>query len=263
MITLTTDFGMRDHYVAAMKGVVYSLAPHVRVEDVCHEIRPHDVTHGAFVLRQIWPFFPVGTIHIAVVDPGVGSARGILIARYEGRLVIAPDNGLVTFLHRDLGVEALHMVENRRYFLPHISRTFHGRDIMAPVAAHLAMGVRLQEIGRQTDRLEILPTSHRAALEGNRLSGVGMFADRFGNIVTNVGADQIQDLVPRLGTPVVCVNGQEVGSLKSTFSDVPEGEPCALIGSADYLELVVNRGNAEARFGAAAKVRVDVVFPRG
>ncbi|UCF32967.1 MAG: SAM-dependent chlorinase/fluorinase, partial [Phycisphaerales bacterium] len=145
LVTLTTDFGTRDPYVGVMKGVILSMAPKAKVVDITHDIEAHNIAEAAFVLRSIWPWYPEGTVHVAVVDPGVGSERRVLLGRYEGRYVIAPDNGLITLVHRSLRLEEMRVVENRRYLLPHTSGTFHGRDIMAPVAAHMVNGVKAME----------------------------------------------------------------------------------------------------------------------
>ncbi len=257
IITLTTDFGRRDHYVAAMKGVILSIAPTVRIVDVTHEIEPHNVIHGAFILRQIWPWYPPDTIHLAVVDPGVGSDRRIILGRYDGRYLIAPDNGLVTFVHRQTPAEMMHVVEDRRYFLPHLSATFHGRDIMAPAAAHLASGVKPRDFGRATDCLEVVPVAHRADKDGGVLRGTVLYADHFGNLVTNIGAEQLPSGAARAGL-VVFVDGGAIGPIRSTFCDVPASEPIALIGSGETLEIAVNCGNAVERFGPAPKVTVKI-----
>ena len=258
IITLITDYGTRDQYVGALKGVILSIAPSVRVVDITHDIEPHNVLHGAFVLWQIHPWYPRGTIHLVVVDPGVGSDRRIILGRYGGQYVIAPDNGLVTLIHREMPVEAVYVVENRRYFLPHLSTTFHGRDIMAPVAAHLANGLDPRKCGRGTDRLEILPVAHRAEVDGGVVRGSVLYADRFGTLITNINEDQLP--VSRVGpcTFDVLVNGANIGPVRSAFFDVAQGEPVALIGSSGMLEIAINRGSAVERFGPAAAVRIEV-----
>lgn len=250
IITLLTDYGTRDHYVACLKGVILTIAPRARIVDITHEIEPQQVGQGAFVLRQAWSWFPPGTIHVVVVDPGVGGERRIVLGRYDERFVIAPDNGLLTFVHRDFVAEAVHVLENRRLFLPSVSRTFHGRDIMAPVAAHLAGGVPPREVGRITDHLEMLPVLHRATGEGKVLRGSVLYVDRFGNMITNVAADQLDLLAPDRCTLRVEVGGELLGPVLRTFSDVAPGEPAALVGGTAMLEIVVNQGRAADRFPA-------------
>jgi hypothetical protein len=257
-VTLITDFGTRDYYAGALKGVILSIAPGVRVIDISHDVEAYNVLHAAFLLRQIWPWYPRGTVHLAVVDPGVGSSRRIILGQYEGRYVIAPDNGLVTLVHRDFPSEAMHVVENRRYFMSEVSATFHGRDIMAPVAGHLANGIRPGEFGQATDNLELLPVASRADTVGNELVGLVLYVDKFGNLVTNIGPDQ---LAPPCGLHrewEVLVNGHSIGPIRTTFSDVALGESAAVLGSSGLIEIVVNQGSAAERFGPPESIQVSV-----
>lgn len=258
ILTLITDYGTCDYYVGAVKGVILGIAPDVRVVDITHDIEPHNVLHGAFILRHIWPWYPPGTIHVVVVDPGVGSDRRIILGQYAGRYAVAPDNGLITLVHRDIPVEAVHVVENRRYFLPEPAATFHGRDIMAPVAAHLARGVKPAEFGEATDRLEVLPVAHRAEATPRGLSGIVLYRDRFGTLVTNVGQDQLAGTQGPQRQWEVLVNGTSIGRVRSTFADVPSGHTVAIIGSTGLLEIAVNQGSAAERFGPPESVRVEV-----
>ncbi|MGB0714377.1 MAG: SAM hydrolase/SAM-dependent halogenase family protein [Phycisphaerae bacterium] len=255
VITLTTDFGTRDYFVGAMKGVIHSIAPGTHVVDISHEISPQNIAHGAFTIRQILAYYPKGSIHVVVVDPGVGTERPIVAGRYEGRYVVAPDNGLFSLLHHDLHVEALHYVEDRRFFLPDMSSTFHGRDIMAPVAAHLANGVAIKELGRRVDRLEILPLSWRASRVGDSLQGRGLMSDHFGNIITSICQEQFVGLGVASSWEVV-VNGTVLGGIRRTFADLGESELGAVWGSAGYLELVCNCSSAEALLGDPNSVEV-------
>jgi S-adenosylmethionine hydrolase len=256
IIALTTDFGTQDHYVASMKGVILGLAPDATVVDVTHEVPPQDILHGAFVLRQVWTYFPPQTIHVVVVDPTVGTARRIILGQYADRLVIAPDNGLITLLHREFPAQAMYVVENRRYFASELSTTFHGRDIMAPAAAHLSRGVPPREFGRVTDRLEMLPVAHRGVVRGGAIVGAVLHVDRYGTLVTNIAVEQLP-LGPdgrRLG--VVSLGGRAVGPIHATFAAVAPGEPVALIGSTGLLEIAVNRGRAADRFGRSPEITV-------
>jgi len=256
IVTLTTDYGTRDYYVAALKGVILRMAPQVRLVDISHEIEPYNVASGAFVLWQACRWFPAGTVHLAVVDPGVGTARRIIVGRFAGQLVVAPDNGLVTFLHQDLPADAVHLVENQRFFLPEVSSTFHGRDIMAPVAAHLANGVEPREFGPVMDRLDVLALPHRAELKPGAIEGRVLYADRFGTLITNIAGDQLP-APARVGAGLrVEVGGVDAGPVRSTFGEGVPGELVALVGGAGLLEIAVNRGRAVDRFGVAATVRV-------
>ena len=253
LVTLTTDYGTRDPYVGAMKGVLKSLAPKVEIIDITHEIEPHNVVQGAYVLQSVWPYYPVGTIHVAVVDPGVGSDRRILLGRYSGRYVIAPDNGLITLVHRSVKVEEMWVVENRRYFLPELSSTFHGRDVFAPVAAHLANGVKTREFGRSTTRVEMLPVPHRGETLGRRVIGQAVYVDRFGTLVTSINRQDLLALAVKDRDAEVLVNGENIGPIRSFFGAVPAGEPVALIGSTGHVEIAVNQGRAIDRFSPKAE----------
>ena len=258
IVTLITDYGTQDYYAGALKGVILGIAPGARIVDITHEVEPHNILHGALVLRQVWPWYPPGTIHLVVVDPGVGTKRDILLGRYGGRFVVAPDNGLVTFIHHDLPVETLHVVENRGYFLPEISTTFHGRDIMAPVVAHLANGVIPGKFGRPLGTPVLLPVAHEAEIVGRTIRGRGLYVDRFGTLVTNIHGDQVTTLRAGGHTAEVLVNGTSIGPVRGAFSDVAPGDPLAFVGGAGMLEIAVNQGRAVDRFGPLRDLRVDL-----
>lgn len=259
IITLTSDFGLRDHYVACMKGVIIQINPAARIVDVTHEIAPHGVMQAAFVLRQIWPWFPPGTIHVAVVDPGVGTGRRILVGRYNDRFVVAPDNGIISHVHHDAVLQELRSVENRGFFGSEFSPTFHGRDVMAPVAAHLASGVAPQVLGPTTDHLEVLKVSRPHPQDGMRLIGEVLYVDRFGNLISNIAATDLKGLDgdPH-HRPEVLLGGRSVGLLHSTYGDVGLGETVALVGSTQMLEIAVNQGSAAERFAASTGTPVAI-----
>ena len=253
IITLLTDYGTRDYYVASLKGVILRIAPQVSIVDVTHDIEPHDVAQGAFVLRQVWAWYPPDTIHVAVVDPGVGSQRRILLGRYGGQYVIAPDNGLITWLHRDFGPEALQVVQNRDYFLPEVSSTFQGRDIIAPVAAHLANGVHPREFGPATDQVELLATLAPAEATATGWRGRVVYVDRYGNLVTNIAGERERPCA-------VLVGGALVGPLRATFADVETGRPVAYVGSAGFVEIAIREGNAAKQFGPTDSLVIEIQY---
>ncbi len=258
IITLLTDYGFRDHYVGELKGVIQTIAPEVTIVDITHDIEPFNLRQAAFVLQRIWARFPLRTVHCAVVDPGVGSDRRIILGQYAGRFVVAPDNGLVTWVHREYAAEAMVVVEDRRYFLPQISSTFHGRDIMAPVAAHLAKGVQPRAFGRVTECFEILPIPPRAEATDGGWLGCVIYSDRFGNMVTNIREAQLHT---SHGTPPpgeVIVDGTRIGPIRSAFCDVPAGAMLAFIGGSGLLEIAVNQGSATQRYASVEQVRVEV-----
>lgn len=262
-ITLITDFGTKDYYVGAMKGMILRTAPNARIVDITHDIAPHDVIHGAFVLRETLRWYPPGTVHAAVVDPGVGSDRRILAGRYGRQVVIAPDNGLITFVHRQAELKEIYSVENSHYFPGPVSRTFHGRDIIAPVAAHVARGIELSQLGPPAGQIEILRTPEPERLSPVGLRGSVLFVDHFGTLVTNISADDLGALF-RARIPITVRVGEfAVGSVSATFADVGVDEPVAIVGSSRMLEIAVNRGRACDRFEAGAGTPVSLLPAEG
>lgn len=251
IITLTTDFGEADHYIACMKGVILKRAPSARIVDVTHLIQPHDVVHGAFVLRQIFEHFPEGTIHVIVVDPGVGTSRRLLAVRYEGQIILAPDNGLVSLVHRDYDMEELRTLSNTRLFRPEISATFHGRDILAPVAGELAQGMSLENVGPLIDQLEILNLERPSRLPTGGIEGHVLYVDRFGNLISNISEIDLDAVAPdNIEKFNVHVGPLAIGPIRSTYADVAVGEVVPVIGSTGMLEVAVNQGNAAAQLRA-------------
>ena len=257
-ITLTTDFGTRDYYVAAMKGVILGIAPHATIVDITHEIEPQNVAQAAFILRHTWASYPPGTVHVAVVDPGVGSQRGILAGRYAAQVVIAPDNGLITLVHRELPLEALHLVTNSEFFRQPVSHTFHGRDIIAPVAARVATGVRLERLGPAAGGVEMLQLADVKPLTPRGLRGVVLFADRFGNLVTNISQAHLAELIRQHPDVAVYIDERQIGFIRRTYSDVSPGQPLALVGSCGQLEIAVNGGRADEFFGRGPEFVIEV-----
>jgi S-adenosyl-L-methionine hydrolase (adenosine-forming) len=251
LITLTTDFGEADHYIACMKGVILQIAPTVRIVDVTHTISRHNVVQAAFILRQVFDCFPDGTIHVAVVDPGVGTARRLIAARYGGQIILAPDNGVVTLIHRDFVLAELRVVENTHLFRTEISATFHGRDILAPVAAHLARGVTLDSVGPMIDRLEILNLDPVRALPDGALEGQVLYVDHFGNLITNISEAEIGRFGGASGRMDVHVGPLRVGPLRLAYGEVNVGEIVAVMGSSGMLEVAINQGSAAAQLCAA------------
>ncbi len=247
IITLTTDFGTQDQYVGAMKGVILGIAPDVRVVDITHEVPPQNVREAAYLLASLVPYFPERTIHVVVVDPGVGTERRALAVRTARAVYVVPDNGLLTpVLKYDPPEEIVHL-NNPTYWLDRVSRTFHGRDIFAPVAAYIARGVPLHALGTPLAPEEIVRLSWPEArvLPDGSIEGMVIHVDRFGNIVTNIPAEMLG------GDPngwVFRIGQQQLRGLKRTYGDVAVGEPLALIGSNDTLEFSLREGNAAAQW---------------
>ncbi len=245
IITLTTDFGWADGYVGAMKGVILSIAPDVQVVDVAHEIPPGDVRAAAYVLRQATPYFPPGTIHVAVVDPGVGSDRRALAARTPQAIWIAPDNGLLSLCLAEGPVE-IRQLSNPRYHRPQVSATFHGRDVFAPVAAHLARGAPFDELGPLVTAPVQLAWPRPVSNPDGSWRGQVVHIDRFGNLVTNFDR-QMMTLALRDVPPaqvMVEIAGQRITGLKRTYADGAPGELMLLVGSSEQLEIAIRDGDA-------------------
>lgn len=244
VVTLLSDFGTGDGFAAAMKGVVLALAPDVQVVDATHDIEPGDVEAGAWVLFQYWNLYPSGSVHVAVVDPGVGSARKALALTADDRFVVAPDNGLIT---RVVGsADSWRCVEIVEPSLtrPAVSATFHGRDIFAPAAAHLATGVALERLGPYVTDPVRLAIERPQRLKGE-VRGRIAHVDRFGNLITDIPADWVgKEWSFRIGD-------RRVGPLRTTYADVEAGELVALIGSVGTVEIAARDAAASKKTGAA------------
>lgn len=260
MITLLTDFGYRDPFVGVMKGVIASIAPEVVVVDVTHGIEPQSVRAGGIAWRQAVPYFPAGSVHVAVVDPGVGSDRAIIAAKRHGSLFLAPDNGILGYLVDEDAAgspfeEAVCVTESR-YFRSHVSSTFHGRDIFAPVAAHLALGIELSSLGPPTvPRLEMLPGCKRVpSADGatDDLCGEIIDIDCFGNCLTNVVLEARDDVRE------IHVAGRIVQGLSTSYADVGVGELLAVVGSSRFLEIAVRNGRADRELAVTVGTGVVV-----
>ncbi len=262
LITLLTDFGLQDEYVGVMKGVIAGIAPTVRVVDISHAVCPQDVVHGAFLLAAAYPFFPPGSVHLAVVDPGVGGPRRILAAECGGHRFVAPDNGLLERVLAGRPDARLVAVENRRYFLDQISDTFHGRDIFAPVGAHLAGGLPPAQLGPVVDRRTVVSgvVPHCRFTDRDSIEGVVVAVDRFGNLMTNIDRAALERLTGRTaaGRLVVELVGKWAGDLVRAYSHAAAQAPLALVGSRGLLEISVNGGSAQKALSAAIKDQVRV-----
>ena len=255
IITLTTDFGLRDPFVGVMKGVILAICPAARLVDLTHEIAPQDVLEGALALESGARFFPPGTIHLAVVDPGVGSAQRGLALRAGDYFFVGPDNGLFTAALAGRGWSAVSL-ENPAYRLTEVSPTFHGRDIFAPAAAHLACGIALERFGPPVKDPVRLPWPECRA-QGSGWVGEVIGADRFGNLITSVTAARLEGA----GGWEVEIGGRSLGPLAACYADGPEGRPAALIGSSGRLEVFVRNGSARALLGAERGMEVRVSRP--
>jgi S-adenosyl-L-methionine hydrolase (adenosine-forming) len=249
IITLLTDFGISDSYVAEMKGVLLCGAPEAMLVDISHAVMPGDVRSAAYILGRTWHRFPRGTIHLVVVDPGVGSSRAALAMSVQGHCFVGPDNGVFTPVLHDTAVEAVALPTP-----PDASPTFHGRDLFAPAAAALARGARLASLGQPfagvPDRLAY--TVPR--LEGKVVQGEIVYVDRFGSLITNLDSDQVP------GHAHLEIEDLDLGPLKRTFSDVAPGGLVAYVGSGGSIEIAVRNGSAARRLGIGVGGRVRAVL---
>lgn len=258
IITLTTDFGTGSPYVAAMKGVILSINPAVTLVDLTHDIRPQDIRHGALVLDDVTHRFPAGTIHVAVVDPGVGTDRAIVFARIGSQNYVAPDNGLLSRLAERTPPSAIFRVENSQYWLNPVSATFHGRDIMAPVAAHLSLGLDPQRLGPPGDELLGFPRPE-VHVGPSRIEGAVLEIDSFGNLVTNVTAEMLAGRPTDERVCVVC-DIYETWGIYRTYAERPQGMLVALVGSTGRLELALVGDNAARRLGIGIGTPVTLAW---
>lgn len=263
VITLLTDFGYKDHYVAVMKGVILSICPEANIVDITHNIPKFDVRAAAYVLRATIQYFPAGSIHIAVVDPGVGTSRKEIVIRTRNYILVGPDNGVLTLAAMRDDIKEIRVIENRKLTLPRTSSTFHGRDVFAPVAAHLARGVPLVEVGRAINEIE-LPSFAKPLVKGKTIEGEVLYVDDFGNVVLNIEEELLREVGIGCDTLLRVVFGSTTLKLKllPSYGYAKEEEPLLLINSEGFLELAVNKGNAVKIFGLqpGVKVHIENVF---
>jgi S-adenosylmethionine hydrolase len=258
IITLTTDFGTDSPYVAAMKGVILSINPAVTIIDITHAVPAQDITQGAVVLEDITPWFPKETIHVAVVDPGVGTERSIVYARIGSQQYIAPDNGLLSRLAARTEPSMILRLSEPKYWLAEVSAMFHGRDIMAPAAAHLSLGVSPPSLGQAAGQLKQLDM-HRPHMTDTKILGEVMSIDSFGNLITNISADLLAGKPSDDRMCVIC-GPHKTRGIYRTYGEQPQGTLVALIGSAGRLELAIVGGNASQRLGVAVGASVVVAW---
>ena len=270
IITLTTDFGLVDGFVGTMKGVILGINPDVTLVDITHDITPQNIAQGAFLFANAAKYFPANAIHVVVVDPGVGSARRAIAVQAGETIYVAPDNGVLSLAIRDVRSEISNLhsslqspirvvhLNKPAYWLPRVSNTFHGRDIFAPVAAHLSLGVALEALGDPIDNWVRLSGCAAAFRAGDEIVGRVVHIDRFGNIITNVD-EQMLAAMDRTRISV-SIAGRQTHGLKATYSDAATGQMIALIGSTGQLELALRDGNAAAALGASIGDAVSVTL---
>jgi S-adenosylmethionine hydrolase len=258
LITLTTDFGTSDWFVGTMKGVILGINPSARIVDLTHGVPAGDIRAGAFTLAASCKFFPKGTVHIAVIDPGVGSEREAIAVETERYFFVGPDNGVLSWALRSERIRKVRALKNEKYFLPELSKTFHGRDIFAPVAAHLSRGVAIEKLGPSKKEFVRLDWPE-PRLKERGIEGEVVYVDRFGNAITNLGADLLRDFGDhRLE---VFVKGKRQCLVEDCYAAVRPGKPVAVLGSSGFLEIAINQGSARKKLGLEAGCRVKVQSP--
>jgi S-adenosylmethionine hydrolase len=263
IITLLTDFGTEDYFVGAMKGVILTRSPAAVIVDITHAIPPQDVRAGTFTLGAVYDNFPTGSIHLAVVDPGVGSDRRPVLVEAAGHLFVGPDNGLFSMILDRVPDGKVRHVTNNDYFLPNPSSTFHGRDIFAPVAAALAQGLRPEELGPIIqDPVRFGFAECESLMDGSSMVGRVIHIDHFGNCVTNFAWDQLQ---PLLTARSLClrVKEYEIHQLSRNYSEATAGEPFVIIGSAGFLEISLRCSSAARELKITVGDSVNLVMAAG
>lgn len=258
-ITLTTDFGLQDYYVGAMKAIMLNIAPKARLVDISHEIPSQDIMAGAWVLQNSTLLFPTGTIHTVVVDPGVGTQRIPIALHVDNQYFVGPDNGIFSLLTKDKDFQAVRLT-NQEYWRENPSNTFHGRDIFAPVAAHLSRGVELDKLG---DPLEELVTYRwtEPIADKDGLEGMVIHIDKFGNLITNISAVHLEETLGDKQVKIY-VGNTILDEIVSTFGSVTEGEPGAYIGSSGMLEVGINKGSAEEMLGVQKGAQISMILQK-
>ncbi len=244
IITLTTDFGSKDHYVGVMKGVMLSVNETAHTVDITHCIDSHDISAASFVIGNSYRYFPKKSVHLVVVDPGVGSERRPLAVFADGHFFVGPDNGVFSSVIRSCEDFCAREIKNRDYFLKKISSTFHGRDIFSPVAAHLSLGVSFSELGPQIQDPEILPHGGYS-INGGKIRGTVVYTDKFGNLITSIPTEAVGNRAKA----VVTVGEKSIKGISESYSSAEPGEIVAVGGSCGYIEISVNQGRACDIFG--------------
>ena len=244
IITLTTDFGEASPYVAAMKGVILSINPQIQLVDISHDVPPQDIIEAAWLLRTAYRYFPAGTVHLVVVDPGVGSNRRAIAVRAFDSYFVAPDNGVLFWALRDASIDAVELT-NRDYFRSEVSATFHGRDVFAPVAAHLAAGMPLEALGRAVLDPVRLDIPEPLVTPGQIRAHVAHI-DRFGNLITSIDVSLLDAFAPDRRALAIQIAGHRITGIATTYSDASPGELLALIESTGLLEIAAREASAAA-----------------
>ena len=262
IITLTTDFGLNDHFVGAMKGVILEIAPEAQIIDISHAVQPFDILDGALTISQAYSYFPSGTVHMVIVDPGVGTARRPVIITGDRHLFVAPDNGVLSLIYaREERISVRH-VTAEHYFLQPRSNTFHARDIFSPVAAYLAKGIEPDRFGEEIADYVRFTAPRPKPVDERTLRGVVLKVDRFGNLITNITSQDAPQLFGATPPAFKIAIGNKVQATRicATYAEGAPGEVFGILGSMGFLEVAANRGSAFQLMGAGKGSEVNVVM---
>src|SRR6266481_7378066 len=262
IITLTTDYGTNDHFIGAMKGVILAIEPDARIIDICHSVQAFDVLDGALTISQAYSYFPSGTVHVVVVDPGVGTARRPVILTGERHLFVAPDNGVLSLIYdREERLSVRH-VTAEHYFLQPRSNTFHARDIFSPVAASLAKGVAADHFGEEITDYVRFGAPRPKPVDERTLRGVVLKIDRFGNLITNITPEDLPPLFEAQppAFKITVGNKGQATRMCANYAEGTPGEVFGILGSMGFLEIAANRGSAFQLLGAGKGSEVNVVM---
>lgn len=261
IITLTTDFGLNDHFVGAMKGVILETAPDAQIVDISHAVQPFDILDGALTISQAYAYFPSGTVHVVIVDPGVGTARRPIILTGDRHLFVAPDNGVLSLVYAREQRQSVRHITADHYFLQPRSNTFHGRDIFSPVAAFLAKGVDTNRFGEEITDYVRFAAPRPKPVDERTLRGVVLKVDRFGNLITNITPQDIPKLFETAAPAFKIAMGKgQVTRVCSNYAEGGPGEAFGILGSMGFLEIATNRGSAFQLLGVGKGTDVNVVL---
>ena len=261
IVTLTTDFGTSDHFVGAVKGVILDIVPEAAIVDITHAIQAFDVLDGAIAISQTYSYFPTGTVHMVVVDPGVGTTRRPIIASSDGYHFVAPDNGVLSMIYAKEDRIHVRHVTSEHYFRQPVSNTFHGRDVFAPVAAYLAKLVDSHKFGDEIEDYVKFAAPKPKPAGDNRLRAVVLKVDRFGNLITNLTPQDAPNLFGADPAPFkIVVGSKEITDIRTNYAEGAPGEVFGILGSMGYLEIVANRAPAAQVTGAGKGSEVSIFF---
>ena len=261
IVTLTTDFGLNDHFVGTIKGAILNIAPEAEIVDICHSVQAFDILDAALTLAQAYPYFPNRTVHVVVVDPGVGSARRPILASSDQYSFVAPDNGVLSLMYAREERLTVRHIASEHYFLQPLSNTFHGRDIFAPVAAYLAKGVEHEKFGDEITDFVRFNAPRPKATDAKTLRGVVLKVDRFGNLITNFTPQDVPVLFQtEPGSFKIVVGKREVVTMRVNYSQGAPGEVFGILGSMGYLEIAANRVAATQLTAAGKGAEVSIIL---